>query len=149
MSVYLPIAPFLVPRLVPISITNGPAFCGVVGAVARHEYTGRIEPWIMRSVTEEWKWRRWSKYFLPFAVCLPDTVIGPKVSLVARMITAYPGLVSCDEVTYLRSMLPAHNFKNCQRKLWKTSPAQGQCMNILAIEDVCEYHFVMVYSHFL
>ncbi|XP_073938336.1 adenylate cyclase type 10-like [Castor canadensis] len=70
-------------RLVPISITNGPAFCGVVGAVARHEYT----------------------------------VIGPKVSLVARMITAYPGLVSCDEVTYLRSMLPAHNFKNCQRKL--------------------------------
>uniref|UniRef100_A0A8C7B5G9 Guanylate cyclase domain-containing protein n=1 Tax=Neovison vison TaxID=452646 RepID=A0A8C7B5G9_NEOVI len=34
-------------------------FCGVIGAVARHEYT----------------------------------VIGPKVSLVARMITAYPGLV--------------------------------------------------------
>uniref|UniRef100_A0A8D2CW63 Guanylate cyclase domain-containing protein n=1 Tax=Sciurus vulgaris TaxID=55149 RepID=A0A8D2CW63_SCIVU len=46
--------------LVSISITNGPVFCGLVGAVARHEYT----------------------------------VIGPKVSLVARMITAYPGLVS-------------------------------------------------------
>uniref|UniRef100_A0A8C9P1L4 Guanylate cyclase domain-containing protein n=1 Tax=Spermophilus dauricus TaxID=99837 RepID=A0A8C9P1L4_SPEDA len=46
--------------LVSISITNGPVFCGLVGAVARHEYT----------------------------------VIGPKVSLVARMIAAYPGLVS-------------------------------------------------------
>uniref|UniRef100_A0A8D2GE95 Guanylate cyclase domain-containing protein n=1 Tax=Theropithecus gelada TaxID=9565 RepID=A0A8D2GE95_THEGE len=47
-------------KLVSISITNGPVFCGVVGAVARHEYT----------------------------------VIGPKVSLAARMITAYPGLVA-------------------------------------------------------
>ncbi|XP_054348554.1 adenylate cyclase type 10-like [Pongo pygmaeus] len=69
-------------KLVSISITNGPVFSGVVGAVARHEYT----------------------------------VIGPKVSLAARMITAYPGLVSCDEVTYLRYMLPACNFKNSQRK---------------------------------
>uniref|UniRef100_A0A8C4PGJ8 Guanylate cyclase domain-containing protein n=1 Tax=Equus asinus asinus TaxID=83772 RepID=A0A8C4PGJ8_EQUAS len=29
-------------KLVSISITNGPVFCGMVGAVARHEYTGRI-----------------------------------------------------------------------------------------------------------
>uniref|UniRef100_A0A2K6MIS2 Guanylate cyclase domain-containing protein n=1 Tax=Rhinopithecus bieti TaxID=61621 RepID=A0A2K6MIS2_RHIBE len=32
-------------KLVSISITNGPVFCGVVGAVARHEYTGRIGHW--------------------------------------------------------------------------------------------------------
>ncbi|KAG8511998.1 Adenylate cyclase type 10 [Galemys pyrenaicus] len=83
-------------KLVSISITNGPVFCGVVGAVARHEYT----------------------------------VIGPKVSLVARMITAYPGLVSCDEVTYLRSMLPAYNFKKLPEKMMKNISNPGKM-------DVC------------
>ncbi|XP_058519269.1 adenylate cyclase type 10-like isoform X3 [Ochotona princeps] len=78
-------------KLVSISITNGPVFCGVVGAVARHEYT----------------------------------VIGPKVSLVARMVTAYPGLVSCDEVTYLRSMLPAYNFKKLPEKIMKNISNPG------------------------
>uniref|UniRef100_A0A5F9CS87 Guanylate cyclase domain-containing protein n=1 Tax=Oryctolagus cuniculus TaxID=9986 RepID=A0A5F9CS87_RABIT len=38
-------------KLVSISITNGPVFCGVVGAVARHEYTGRIGHWMVSSVT--------------------------------------------------------------------------------------------------
>lgn len=42
---------FLIPRLVSISITNGPVFCGVVGAVARHEYTGRIGHWTVSSLT--------------------------------------------------------------------------------------------------
>nr|XP_012616231.1 adenylate cyclase type 10-like isoform X3 [Microcebus murinus] len=79
-------------KLVSISITNGPVFCGVVGAVARHEYT----------------------------------VIGPKVSLAARMITAYPGLVSCDEVTYLRSMLPAYNFKKLPEKMMKNISNPGK-----------------------
>ncbi|XP_045399616.1 adenylate cyclase type 10-like isoform X2 [Lemur catta] len=79
-------------KLVSISITNGPVFCGVVGAVARHEYT----------------------------------VIGPKVSLMARMITAYPGLVSCDEVTYLRSMLPAYNFKKLPEKMMKNISNPGK-----------------------
>uniref|UniRef100_A0A8C6D7C1 Guanylate cyclase domain-containing protein n=1 Tax=Moschus moschiferus TaxID=68415 RepID=A0A8C6D7C1_MOSMO len=79
-------------KLVSISITNGPVFCGMVGAVSRHEYT----------------------------------VIGPKVSLVARMITAYPGLVSCDEVTYLRSMLPAYNFKKLPEKMMKNISNPGK-----------------------
>ncbi|KAM6186181.1 adenylate cyclase type 10-like [Rhynchocyon petersi] len=79
-------------KLVSISITNGPVFCGVVGAVARHEYT----------------------------------VIGPKVTLVARMISAYPGLVSCDEVTYLRSMLPAYNFKKLPEKMMKNISNPGK-----------------------
>uniref|UniRef100_G3UB09 Guanylate cyclase domain-containing protein n=1 Tax=Loxodonta africana TaxID=9785 RepID=G3UB09_LOXAF len=86
-------------KLVSISITNGPVFCGVVGAVARHEYT--------------------------------DTVIGPKVSLVARMITAYPGLVSCDEVTYLRSMLPAYNFKKLPEKMMKNISNPGKMYEYL------------------
>uniref|UniRef100_A0ABI7Z0X1 Guanylate cyclase domain-containing protein n=1 Tax=Felis catus TaxID=9685 RepID=A0ABI7Z0X1_FELCA len=84
-------------KLVSISITNGPVFCGVIGAVARHEYT----------------------------------VIGPKVSLVARMITAYPGLVSCDEVTYLRSMLPAYNFKKLPEKMMKNISNPGKMYEYL------------------
>uniref|UniRef100_G1PB33 Guanylate cyclase domain-containing protein n=1 Tax=Myotis lucifugus TaxID=59463 RepID=G1PB33_MYOLU len=84
-------------KLVSISITNGPVFCGVVGAVARHEYT----------------------------------VIGPKVSLVARMITAYPGLVSCDEVTYLRSMLPAYNFKKLPEKMMRNISNPGKTYEYL------------------
>ncbi|XP_060045737.1 adenylate cyclase type 10-like isoform X2 [Erinaceus europaeus] len=84
-------------KLVSVSITSGPVFCGVVGAVARHEYT----------------------------------VIGPKVSLVARMITAYPGLVSCDEVTYLRSMLPAYNFKQLPEKMMKNISNPGNMYEYL------------------
>uniref|UniRef100_A0A8D1H990 Guanylate cyclase domain-containing protein n=1 Tax=Sus scrofa TaxID=9823 RepID=A0A8D1H990_PIG len=84
-------------KLVSISVTNGPVFCGMVGAVARHEYT----------------------------------VIGPKVSLVARMITAYPGLVSCDEVTYLRSMLPAYNFKKLPEKMMKNISNPGKIYEYL------------------
>ncbi|XP_068413692.1 adenylate cyclase type 10-like [Eschrichtius robustus] len=84
-------------KLVSISITSGPVFCGMVGAVARHEYT----------------------------------VIGPKVSLVARMITAYPGLVSCDEVTYLRSMLPAYNFKKLPEKMMKNISNPGKMYEYL------------------
>ncbi|XP_048203755.1 adenylate cyclase type 10-like [Perognathus longimembris pacificus] len=84
-------------KLVSISITNGPVFCGLVGAVARHEYT----------------------------------VIGPKVSLVARMVTAYPGLVSCDEVTYLRSMLPAYNFKKLPEKMMKNISNPGKMYEYL------------------
>ncbi|XP_011236136.2 adenylate cyclase type 10-like isoform X3 [Ailuropoda melanoleuca] len=84
-------------KLVSISITNGPVFCGMIGAVARHEYT----------------------------------VIGPKVSLVARMITAYPGLVSCDEVTYLRSMLPAYNFKKLPEKMMKNISNPGKMYEYL------------------
>uniref|UniRef100_A0A8D0SLT1 Guanylate cyclase domain-containing protein n=1 Tax=Sus scrofa TaxID=9823 RepID=A0A8D0SLT1_PIG len=73
-------------KLVSISVTNGPVFCGMVGAVARHEYT----------------------------------VIGPKVSLVARMITAYPGLVSSLELSHPHCTFPVfiyidicHNRNSC------------------------------------
>lgn len=47
----LPIVTFLIPRLVSVGITNGPVFCGMVGAVARHEYTGRIRHGTVGSVT--------------------------------------------------------------------------------------------------
>ncbi|GAB5571495.1 adenylate cyclase type 10-like isoform X4 [Prionailurus iriomotensis] len=69
-----------VKQLVSISITNGPVFCGVIGAVARHEYTG---------------------------------------------------LVSCDEVTYLRSMLPAYNFKKLPEKMMKNISNPGKMYEYL------------------
>ncbi|XP_054667428.1 adenylate cyclase type 10-like [Grus americana] len=39
------------------------------------------------------------------------TVIGQKVNLAARMMVQYPGLVSCDAVTYAASRLPPYCFK--------------------------------------
>ncbi|XP_020855139.1 adenylate cyclase type 10-like isoform X4 [Phascolarctos cinereus] len=84
-------------KLVSIGITNGPVFCGVIGALARHEFT----------------------------------VIGPKVGLVARMVIAYPGLVSCDEVTYLRSMLPNNNFKKLPEKKMKNITKPGKIYEYL------------------
>ena len=48
---YLSTDAFLIPRLVSISVTNGPVFCSMVGAVARHEYTGRVGHWVT-SVTQ-------------------------------------------------------------------------------------------------
>ena len=42
------------------------------------------------------------------------------------MISAYPGLVSCDEVTYLRSMLPAYNFKKLPEKMMKNISNPGK-----------------------
>ncbi|XP_062954364.1 adenylate cyclase type 10-like [Cynocephalus volans] len=60
-----------------------------------------------------------------------EKVIGPKVSLVTRMITAYPGLVSCDEVTYLRSMLPAYNFKKLPEKMMKNISNPGKMYEYL------------------
>lgn len=123
---------FLIPRLVSISITNGPVFCGVVGAVARHEYTGRIGHWTVSSLTWGVKMEEViQKFCILFFFCFLDTVIGPKVSLVARMITAYPGLVSCDEVTYLRSMLPAYNFKKLPEKMMKNISNPGKTYEYL------------------
>uniref|UniRef100_A0A452U782 Adenylate cyclase type 10-like n=1 Tax=Ursus maritimus TaxID=29073 RepID=A0A452U782_URSMA len=47
------------------------------------------------------------------------------------MITAYPGLVSCDEVTYLRSMLPAYNFKKLPEKMMKNISNPGKMYEYL------------------
>lgn len=47
------------------------------------------------------------------------------------MITAYPGLVSCDEVTYLRSMLPTYNFKKLPEKMMKNVSNPGKMYEFL------------------
>ncbi|XP_049653417.1 adenylate cyclase type 10-like [Accipiter gentilis] len=47
------------------------------------------------------------------------TVIGQKVNLAARMMVHYPGLVSCDAVTYASSRLPPYYFKELPEKKMK------------------------------
>ncbi|KAM6234893.1 adenylate cyclase type 10-like [Spheniscus humboldti] len=47
------------------------------------------------------------------------TVIGQKVNLAARMMVHYPGLVSCDAVTYAASQLPPCYFKELPEREMK------------------------------
>ncbi|XP_074874611.1 adenylate cyclase type 10-like [Buteo buteo] len=47
------------------------------------------------------------------------TVIGQKVNLAARMMVRYPGLVSCDAVTYASSRLPPYYFKELPERKMK------------------------------
>ncbi|XP_052635763.1 adenylate cyclase type 10-like [Harpia harpyja] len=47
------------------------------------------------------------------------TVIGQKVNLAARMMVHYPGLVSCDAVTYASSRLPPYYFKELPERKMK------------------------------
>ncbi|PNI48256.1 ADCY10 isoform 5 [Pan troglodytes] len=47
------------------------------------------------------------------------TVIGQKVNLAARMMMYYPGIVTCDSVTYNGSNLPAYFFKELPKKVMK------------------------------
>ncbi|XP_063209487.1 adenylate cyclase type 10-like [Chroicocephalus ridibundus] len=48
------------------------------------------------------------------------TVLGQKVNLAARMMVHYPGLVSCDAVTYAASWLPASYFKELPEREMKS-----------------------------
>ncbi|KAM4626854.1 adenylate cyclase type 10 [Discoglossus pictus] len=84
-----------------IGVTNGPAFCGVVGHPLRHEYT----------------------------------VIGRKVNLAARLMMHYPGLVSCDEVTYHGSKLPDYYFDKLPRKEMKGVQSPGTIYQYLGSKD--------------
>lgn len=43
-------------------------------------------------------------------------VLGFKVNLAARMMMAYPGMVSCDAETYAASRLPSYCFKELPKR---------------------------------
>ncbi|XP_074994612.1 adenylate cyclase type 10-like [Calonectris borealis] len=66
------------------------------------------------------------------------TVIGQKVNLAARMMVNYPGLVSCDAVTYAASRLPPHYFKKLEDKEMKGLEHPGTVYEYLGItkEDI-------------
>lgn len=53
------------------------------------------------------------------------TVIGTPVNRAARIMMAYPGIVTCDKETLLGSRLPATNFEVQQPKKLKGIEAVG------------------------
>uniref|UniRef100_A0A671FTQ8 Adenylate cyclase type 10 n=1 Tax=Rhinolophus ferrumequinum TaxID=59479 RepID=A0A671FTQ8_RHIFE len=60
------------------------------------------------------------------------TVIGQKVNIAARMMMYYPGIVTCDSVTYNSSNLPAYFFKELPKKVMKGVADSGpyQCLGL-------------------
>ncbi|XP_032147386.1 adenylate cyclase type 10 [Sapajus apella] len=61
------------------------------------------------------------------------TVIGQKVNLAARMMMYFPGIVTCDSVTYNGSNLPAYFFKELPKKVMKGVGDSGpyyQCLGL-------------------
>ncbi|KAM7162914.1 adenylate cyclase type 10 [Macrochelys suwanniensis] len=63
------------------------------------------------------------------------TVIGQKVNLAARMMMYYPGLVSCDVVTYANSRLPPYFFEALPQTEMKGVVNPGVVYQYLGISE--------------
>ncbi|XP_055964576.1 adenylate cyclase type 10 [Sorex fumeus] len=63
------------------------------------------------------------------------TVIGQKVNIAARMMMYYPGVVSCDSVTYSGSNLPAYFFKELPKKVMKGVTDSGPVYQCLGLNE--------------
>ncbi|XP_074859423.1 adenylate cyclase type 10 [Carettochelys insculpta] len=63
------------------------------------------------------------------------TVIGRKVNLAARMMMYYPGLVSCDAVTYANSRLPHYFFEELPQIEMKGVVNPGEVYHYLGISE--------------
>ncbi|XP_050818934.1 adenylate cyclase type 10 [Gopherus flavomarginatus] len=63
------------------------------------------------------------------------TVIGQKVNLAARMMMYYPGLVSCDAVTYANSRLPHYFFEELPQAEMKGVVNPGVVYHYLGISE--------------
>ncbi|XP_052632500.1 adenylate cyclase type 10-like, partial [Harpia harpyja] len=61
------------------------------------------------------------------------TVLGHKVNLAARMMVHYPGLVSCDAVTYASSRLPPYYFKELPERKMKGLSRPGTVYQYVGI----------------
>lgn len=71
--------------------------------------------------------------FSPFTFLFSTAVIGQKVNIAARMMMYYPGIVTCDSVTYNSSNLPAYFFKELPKKVMKGVADSGpiyQCLGL-------------------
>ncbi|XP_026511379.1 adenylate cyclase type 10-like [Terrapene carolina triunguis] len=64
------------------------------------------------------------------------TVIGQKVNLAARMMMYYPGLVSCDAVTYANSRLPHYFFEELPQTEMKGVVNPGVVYHYLGIIEI-------------
>ncbi|XP_012513197.1 PREDICTED: adenylate cyclase type 10 [Propithecus coquereli] len=63
------------------------------------------------------------------------TVIGQKVNIAARMMMSYPGIVTCDSVTYNGSNLPAYFFKELPKKVMKGVGDSGPYYQCLGLKE--------------
>nr|XP_025035392.1 adenylate cyclase type 10 [Pelodiscus sinensis] len=63
------------------------------------------------------------------------TVIGQRVNLAARMMMYYPGLVSCDAVTYANSRLPHYFFEELAQVEMKGVVKCGEVYHYLGISE--------------
>ncbi|XP_077757661.1 adenylate cyclase type 10 isoform X2 [Canis aureus] len=63
------------------------------------------------------------------------TVIGQKVNIAARMMMYYPGIVTCDSVTYNGSNLPAYFFKELPKKVMKGVADSGPVYQCLGLNE--------------
>uniref|UniRef100_A0A452IIZ4 Guanylate cyclase domain-containing protein n=1 Tax=Gopherus agassizii TaxID=38772 RepID=A0A452IIZ4_9SAUR len=70
-----------------------------------------------------------------FSCSLHHTVIGQKVNLAARMMMYYPGLVSCDAVTYANSRLPHYFFEELPQAEMKGVVNPGVVYHYLGISE--------------
>ncbi|XP_023562081.1 adenylate cyclase type 10 [Octodon degus] len=71
------------------------------------------------------------------------TVIGQKVNIAARIMMYYPGIVTCDSVTYNSSNLPAYFFKELPKKVLKGVADPGPVYQCLGLNE--EVVFGMAY----
>ncbi|XP_053461947.1 adenylate cyclase type 10 [Nycticebus coucang] len=63
------------------------------------------------------------------------TVIGQKVNIAARMMMYYPGIVTCDSVTYNGSNLPTYFFKELPKKVMKGVGDFGPVYQCLGLNE--------------
>ncbi|XP_016047464.1 adenylate cyclase type 10 [Erinaceus europaeus] len=63
------------------------------------------------------------------------TVIGQKVNIAARMMMYYPGIVTCDSVTYNSSNLPPYFFKELPKKVMKGVADSGPVYQCLGLNE--------------
>uniref|UniRef100_A0A6I8PF78 Adenylate cyclase type 10 n=1 Tax=Ornithorhynchus anatinus TaxID=9258 RepID=A0A6I8PF78_ORNAN len=63
------------------------------------------------------------------------TVIGQKVNIAARMMMNYPGIVSCDSVTYNNCSLPSYFFKELPKQEMKGVVDPGPVYHCLGLNE--------------
>ncbi|XP_036611380.1 adenylate cyclase type 10 [Trichosurus vulpecula] len=63
------------------------------------------------------------------------TVIGQKVNIAARMMMYYPGIVTCDSVTYSNCSLPSYFFKELPKQHMKGVAKPGKVYQCLGLNE--------------
>ena len=114
-----------------MAVTRGTMFCGVTGHPLRHEYTGiGLEGCRGAGGTGHT-----DACSLSLTRALSLAVLGQKVNLAARMMVHYPGLVSCDAVTYAASRLPASYFKELPEREMKGLRQPGPVYQYVGVTE--------------